>query len=82
MKKLFLFFLFVVLFFVFEMYIYFEFFYEIKGEVFEDGIGIFLIGVMVMEKGMKNGVMIDVDGKFFLKFINLCVSLVLFYMGY
>lgn len=82
MKKLFLFFSLAALLSAFEMYTHPEPFYEIKGEVLEDGTGTPLIGVTVMEKGTKNGVMTDVDGKFLLKSTNPCVSLVLSYTGY
>lgn len=82
MKKLFLFFVLAALLSAFEMYTHPEPSYEIKGEVLEDGTGTPLIGVTVMEKGTKNGVMTDIDGKFLLKSTNPCVSLVVSYTGY
>lgn len=56
--------------------------FKIKGEVVEQGTGQPLIGLTITEKGTKNIVQTDVDGKFLLASENPCPTLVFTYTGY
>lgn len=50
--------------------------------IVNSNVGVIVFFVNVIEKGILNGIIIDVDGNFILEVVNFLVILVFFFLGY